>query len=342
MKLVWLGLGLVLLGMSLAPICAAAPPEQKIVTAMLTSPGHLATMSMDGFADIMRKKHSWLRVSVLPTQGYFYNLKVLVDEPGKRLNSVIGNSDTGMRLAATKQKPFTEGFKGANLKHLWNDYAPILFWATAQPDKIQTVYDLAGKRLAHPPTAGSANLGLSSVLKGAKIFDKLGAIAYGAQENAHDLVLDGKADACGVVTLGNAVTGANVAQVGVVQLSSLAKNVGYVSCGKDKADTARIVAASDIATTHRAVVLPVGSLPKQTREVYAISNDCWIDADASMSNDLAYELVKAKLAYTADLKAYGGLLAIYSKEYACDGAQQQPDLWHPGALRAYREAGLVK
>jgi TRAP-type uncharacterized transport system substrate-binding protein len=331
-----------LLGISLMPAYAAGPQEQKIVTAMVTSPGHLATMAMDGFADILRKKHPWLRVSVLPTQGYFYNLKVIVDEPGKRTNTIIGNSNPGMRMAKTNTEPFKQGFSGANPKHLWNDYAAILFWATTQPDKIKTVYDLAGKRLAHPPTAGAANIGLTSVLKGAGVFDKLGAITYGSLDNVHDLVLDGKADACAVVTLGNGVTGANVAQAGIVQLSSLAKTFGYVSCGKDKADVARVIANSDIAASHRAVLLPVGSLPKQTREVYGISDDCWVDADASMPEEIAYELVKSKIAYTADLKAYGGLLAISSKEYSCEGAQKNADLWHPGALRAYREAGLIK
>ena len=319
----------------------AASPQMTTVTALTSTPGHVETMAMDAFADVVRKNHPGLRVSSLPSQGYFYNLKILIDEPAKRKETIIGNSAPGMGFATAKKPPFTDGFKGVVMKHLWVAYSPVLLWATANPD-IQAVYDLVGKRVANPPTAGGANMVLSSVLKAAGIFDKLGSISYSSLDTLHEFVLDGKSDACAIVNLANTMTGEAVAQAAVLQLSSLSKTVGYVSCGKSKEDVIAILARSPLAKSHNAVTLPVGSLPKQTREVYAVSEDNWIDADASMDENLVYEIVKARLVYHEALRAYGGLSAIQTKEYLCSIAQKDPGSFHPGALHAYREAGLLK
>ena len=192
----FLGLLAALLGAPTAPTPALGSSHPEVmVAAMGSTPKHLATIGMNGFADILRKQHPWLRMSVLPTQGYIYNLKVIVDEPAKRKNTIFGSSPPVHRAAVNSKKPFTEGLKGANPKHIWNEYAPMLHWATTQPDKIKTLRDLAGKKMAHPPAAGGANLELTAVLKGAGVLDKLGSLDHVSFGSIHSLLLpDGSDD----------------------------------------------------------------------------------------------------------------------------------------------------
>jgi TRAP-type uncharacterized transport system substrate-binding protein len=334
-----------LTGMLVAPIAttsaAPQPHPEVIVPIMVSTPEHLASMANDGFADILRKRHPWLRVSVLPTQGYMYNLKVIVDEPAKRKNTVFGSAPAVYQTAVDSKMPFTEGLKTANPKHLWNEYAPILHWATTQPDKIKTIYDMAGKKVAHPAAASGINLELSAILKGAGVFDKLGSMAHVSIDNIHSLLLDGLADVGAVNSLGNSADGSCVPLTGIVQISSMAKTFGYIGIGTSLQDAQKNIAASPIPTMH-AGRIPNGTLPRQTGDVYAMFGICWKDADATFPEELAYALVKAKLEYCDALKSYGGLLKIHTKEFFCYDAEKELNRWHPGALRAYREAGLLK
>lgn len=87
--------------------------------------------------------------------------------------------------------------------------------------------------------------------------------------------------------------------------------------------------------------VPAGTFTGQTEEVTSFGNVTLISAHKSFPEDLAYEFAKLWLESRPVIGEYSAIAKIWEPETISEVARSTPDLVHPGAMRAYREAGLV-
>ncbi|WP_336367480.1 TAXI family TRAP transporter solute-binding subunit [Marinobacter sp. C2H3] len=83
--------------------------------------------------------------------------------------------------------------------------------------------------------------------------------------------------------------------------------------------------------------IPAGSYPGQDQDIPTVRSDLVMIANADMSDDDAYWIVKTMLDHMADLRKIHAVMRPLTAEYM---ASIKGLPIHPGALRAYKEAGI--
>ena len=73
--------------------------------------------------------------------------------------------------------------------------------------------------------------------------------------------------------------------------------------------------------------------------INAIAHIGIVAADATFPDDVAYEFVKFILNNLEDVRQTGGYARTWRRESLAEGIEA---IMHPGAARAYKEAGLIK
>ncbi|MCP1673637.1 TRAP transporter TAXI family solute receptor [Natronocella acetinitrilica] len=91
-------------------------------------------------------------------------------------------------------------------------------------------------------------------------------------------------------------------------------------------------------TTFLSVAIPAGTLPHQNEELNVAVNRGFKAVHESFSEELAYQIVKGVLEYGPQLQDLHPLWDIWSPELMLHGLSEENT--HPGAIRAYKEAGL--
>jgi len=86
---------------------------------------------------------------------------------------------------------------------------------------------------------------------------------------------------------------------------------------------------------------PPNTLPNQPEEVTTYGNYLVMSAHKSMPDDLAYEFTKLWLKMSPVVAKYNAMGRIWTDQSISAAARLAPDAIHPGALRAYKELGLV-
>jgi len=87
---------------------------------------------------------------------------------------------------------------------------------------------------------------------------------------------------------------------------------------------------------------PPGTLPNQPKEVTTFGNFLLMSAHKDLPEDLAYELTKMWIKMGPVVARYNAMGKIWTPESISAAARLTPQAVHPGAMRAYRELGLVK
>jgi TRAP-type uncharacterized transport system substrate-binding protein len=89
---------------------------------------------------------------------------------------------------------------------------------------------------------------------------------------------------------------------------------------------------------YRIVDIPAGTMPLQQQAMTAFANPDYVAVDKSFPDETAYEYMRTVIRHLDEVNKTGGIASIFSKEFLPFGIENM----HPGALRAYKEAGLVK
>jgi len=88
--------------------------------------------------------------------------------------------------------------------------------------------------------------------------------------------------------------------------------------------------------------LPPNTISNQPEAVTSFGNFTLLSAHKSFPDDLAYEMTKLWLTAGPQLGQYSAIAKIWDPETVATLARMAPERIHPGALRAYREAGLIQ
>lgn len=281
---------------------------------------------------ILAKQSAWVRQRSQPTQGYIYNLKTAIDQPGTWSTLVVNLDPVSPWLAAKKQAPFDSGMGKFEPRALMNATWPVWFLITQAPE-VKSAADLPGRRVALGPKAGTASLMMEETLRAAGVLDKI-KLQHLSFADITNGLLDGTID----VGLANLwMNGANNKigpTQGMINLQASGKPFRYVIIDR----SAFVKTNKEYGVPYRIVDIPAGTMPLQTQAMTALANPDYVAVDKSFPEETAYEYMRVVIRNLEEVNKTGGIASIFSKEFLPYGI----DNLHPGALRAYKEAGLVK
>ncbi len=95
-----------------------------------------------------------------------------------------------------------------------------------------------------------------------------------------------------------------------------------------------------LGTTFLSVDVPAGTLPDQTEDLQVAINRGYKAVHSEFSEEAAYKIVKSILEVGPQMKELHALWRIWSPDLMIHGLSEENA--HPGAIRAYKEAGLWK
>ena len=316
-----------------AAAAAAAQTRAPVTLTHLTAPAGIGEYEWGLSIDRIFAKHSkWLRQRSQPTQGYLYNLRHALETPGNWSTLVINMDPVSPWLAAKKQPPFENGMGKLELRGLMNATWPVWLLVT-QSEGVKTVRDLAGRRVALGPKAGTATLMMEETLKAAGVFDSI-KLQYLSFADITNGLLDGTIDV-GLANLWmNGASNRIGPTQGIINLQASGKPFRYVIIERGVLDKTR----NERGVPYRILDIPNATLPLQTQAMAAYANPDYVAVHKDFAEDAAYEYVRLVIQHLDDVNKTGGIASIFTREFLPYGI----DNLHPGAARAYREAGLLK
>ncbi len=317
---------------ALAAMACAATAQQATVD-HLTAPAGIGEYEWSlGIARILEKNSETLRSKPQPTQGYIYNLRFAIGASDR--TALIFNTDPiSPWLASKKQAPFQEGLGDLDIKALMNATWPIWMLATAESD-IATAKDLAGKTVALGPKAGTATVMAEETLKAAGVFDHVN-LQYLSFADIFSGLLDGTIDVGLVLSWYNAADDKVGVVPGILSLEQAGRGFRIIPWTEEVLRKTH----DERGVPYHILTVPAGTLPIQDGDLMTYANPDFVGVDASFPEEAAYEFVKQTLAHLSEINAAGGLGVLFTPAFLPYGIEEK---LHPGALRAYREAGLVK
>lgn len=284
--------------------------------------------------DISNKSNSWVRVDASESPGFIYNIKKLANDADARKTTVVGSGKGLLALATSGAKPF--GKKYPELKLICN-YNLVALWLATLDSHVKTIADLAGKRVALGRTVQ-----INWAVEPARVI-RVGwgmgpgkvKFSYLGTKEAVSALLDGHVAAAVVGGYLNPYTHAMVLSPQTTQFMASGRDYHFVPWGEKEV---KKTVASGMQ------ILPV-TIPANT--ISGVSYDLPVFADTvgwfvspDFPNDVAYELTKMIIHNVhkfAEYHAVGKLMSPKALVYGFTDSEIDP-----GALKAYREAGILK
>lgn len=273
------------------------------------------------------------------TPGYIANIREM-ENASRWKNTVFATEDPIIQLAFRGGEPEVKEFLptpiNIRFKLLYGEawWAQGKFFVTYNPE-IKTVADLKGRKVA---------LGLRSQSDWgffSRLFLEHG---YGITPDNTDInhmtpgaltqqLIDNNVDATISVFAGEP----NMKEWligGPMRQLEAAGDVKYIGI------TPEVVAKvnAKLGTTFLAVTVPAGTLPKQTEDLQVAINRGYKAVHPDFSEEAAYQIVKSVLEVGPRMKELHPLWSIWSPALMVHGLSEENT--HPGAIRAYKEAGV--
>ena len=268
------------------------------------------------------------------TPGQMFNVMKLRDK-ALRQNTVVTGSMGINWLAERGQKPFKEKYTPTKLLATYN---VIGLWLASTSDKITTMEDLRGKRVAIgrvPQVAWGYEP--DAVLRcgyGDDFYKSLKVQFVGTTESVTALI-NGQVDVAGIGGYLNPITGQFSPSPQTVEALASGRTMYHLDWTKEAVEK---TVQKDIAVTP--YHLPANSLDGQTNPLWLPTDTVSFAVHPEFPEEMAYQIVKAILAHVKEFADYHDLGKLMTPEMLVFGWPE--DTIHPGALRAYKEAGVLK
>lgn len=311
---------------------SASAQEQKVID-HLTAPAGIGEYEWAlGVARILENNSDWLRSKPQPTQGYIYNLRFALENPDQWDTLLFNTDPITPWLASQGRPPFEEGLGDLEVKALMNATWPIWVLATADPE-VQSLEDLEGKTVALGPKAGTATVMAEETLKTAGIFDKVD-LQYLSFADIFGGLMDGTIDVGLVLNWYNAAANRVSTVPGIVNMQSADRGFHFIPWGEEVLRRTH----DERGVPYHVLTVPDGTIPMQQGDLMLYANPDFVGVSSEFPEEAAYEFVTQVIAHLGDINAAGGLGILFTPEFLPYGLE---DKLHPGAARAYREAGLI-
>jgi TRAP-type uncharacterized transport system substrate-binding protein len=288
--------------------------------------------------------HPWVRPVQQETGGYVHNLKVMSKDRNLQKTATFGSSTLAIYLAETGYKPFfDEPLKADDFRHLYGEYMLGQSWLVTLDPSIKRVEDLKGKSIAIGLKTqthwGGAVYFMLDKAYGINHQTAPGLLHHLGPVRALDALFDGQA-AAGMLSVNVDVTQKKF-MIGptVTRIASSARP--YYMLPWPKEVVAKVVRETGFPIY--SVTIPPNTLPNQPQpfEMYADIGTRSVHKD--FPEELAYELTKAFIEIGPKAGALSTIGQLWNKETMISPFSfdwKHKDKIHPGAKRAFEEAGM--
>jgi hypothetical protein len=312
------------------PEAKPTKPREEVTVRLLTMTlGSTAYVVSFALAEIVNKNHPWLRVNTLESQSNLGNLVALANDPSIRKSTFVFSSEDANEWAVAGLPPLKESYKGARAIAAFAETA--LIFATLDKN-IKTKADMDGKRVMLMQKGSVSTIAHEALFS--QVWNIKPKLSYGTFEAIKDALKDGLVDV-GVLPI-NGMPGPGYTPIPALGELLSTKDVYFINTPAADVRT--------LMTKGRFGIYPV-TIParaigdKQPNEIegYGHSLSWW--ADIEMSEEIVYEITKTIYDNAEKFKDYhrDGRM-VTRKTMARIGIPEE--LFHPGALKFYREKGI--
>lgn len=301
---------------------------------LMTGPFGTGSYVLGNALEQLSKRYSTdIVVNSSETPGLVFNAKTQDLNPGAKVNTMMAFTAGINYLATEGLRPFKAPMPSAKIIANYN--LGSVWLATFDPE-IRTPQDLIGKTIAlgRPPQILWTIEPMMIIEHGWGLTDQIDIERLGTKQAVRAL-LDGNVDAAIIGGYADPLTGTFAPSPQTVELLGTGRDIYHIPWGLDAVEAVRAEGMSI-----KSLTLPEGAIAgiDKPHEVFfdAIS---WV-AYPEMDENLAYQttrLIIEQIDGFAEYHALGKLMSPKSLVFGWG-----PDDFHPGALRAYREAGLVE
>jgi len=286
-------------------------------------------------AEIINKKHSWVKVEAVEGMGAVANIKWLIKNPSAKKNTILNATHLAYDFSKKGLQPFEKGYKeimGSELKIIFGQYNMFHTFITLDP-KIKTINDLIGKRVALPSRAQPSGYVQEWLLKKYGIWEKIKPQFLDFKPGATTLS-DGLVDACNCNILLEK-PGEYSAIAAFAELLAT-KNVFLIDSGDPKY-------LLDLGKEKGIEIVPVNligrfnkkEIPQPMTTFY--HGVAWV-VDESMDEDVIYEVTKMLCKNIEEIRAvHPSMKSMTIKDLANISKEEN---FHNGAKKFFKEVGL--
>jgi len=327
----------VVLGLVLACCAGGAAEETELVmhTAAVGSAGYATATGLEALSmDV----HPWLRIKALESAGGGSTVAMIMTKPEWK-NDVIQMADLWDLYASGDIPGYETEEAFPNVREDIMDLITFcggnLYFVTSDPD-IKTLKDLSGKRVG-VARIGQGHWGGVPTLFFNGLYPEWDvSVDYcGGTNGAVAALLDGKVDAC-VMGAACSPDYTTVRQLDFM-ITLEASGRDYHCVGFTDEEAAKFM---DNSNGVIATVMPAGTVLNQSEPITTLWA-CWSwGVLPTFPEDLAYEFVSFYLNNHEGLEAYTPLAGVLNSPEKLASALQAKYV-HPGALKAFEEAGVT-
>ncbi len=276
-----------------------------------------------------------IRLSVEETPGFNFNVKYIASQPDRFANTMFGTGSVLNWAASTGHKPFYP----EPLQAL-NEFRTVIvmgltFNAWVAMDKsIRTPNDFVGKQVGIGLlTQNEWGMHQRMLLDEWGLTSKLGSLDTLGPDQNIDALLDGRTDVGTLFGLTSADGSITVVTGPHRQLEASNRDWHYIQVPAEMTESS--------TAPFRVVEYPAGTLPNQPEPVTLFGGILMISAHESMDEELVYEFVRVFVEHGEQVRNYHGFLQPLTNDTISYTATEDPDSFHPGAIRAFRDLGVI-
>ena len=321
----------------LATTVSAEPAEIDILVSPSGSGPYLAWATLQNYAADYTDKIAPLAIE---TPGFTYNVRFLASSPELWENTLIGSGQVVEWAAKEGIKPFfPKPLKEVEDFLILGVMSRSTNLFVTLDTEIKSKNDFDGKRVAVGLlTQNEWGMHQRMMLDYWGTTPKLKSFdALGPGQNI-DALLDGRADIGTLVTHSNKDFSFTLEAGPFKTLESSGRPYSYISI--DDSDIQPYIDETGVPFAIQK--LPPNTVSNQSEEVTSFGNFTLLSAHKSFPEELAYEMTKLWLKAGPKLGEFSAIAKIWDPETIALLARQSPESIHPGAMRAYKEASLIK
>lgn len=272
-----------------------------------------------------------VQVVAQESPGFVFNIKKLEADEAARANTVIGTGAVVSTMAQRGEGPF-------DAEHapvlLLGNYSLASTWLVTLDPEIQSVADLEGRTIGlgrapqinwavEPETLMRVGWGLEDI-----------NVEYLGPPDAIAALLDGRVDAAVVGAYANAETSQFVTAPPTTELLASGRDLIHLPWGEEAVQ--RVI---DSGMPIAGFTVPGGAIEGMESDFAGFVDSAAWAASPEFPEETAYKIVSMILANIDRFGEYAATGDLMSKRGLVFGWSE--DRIHPGALRAYREAGVI-
>ena len=283
--------------------------------------------------DLTLKKHPWLRIDHSETPGLVYNCRKLNKDADLKKTVIHSFTKSINWLAVEGKKPFKKAYPSTMLIANYNLGS---VWLASFNSELKKPADLKGKSIA----IGRATQILWAIEPmwaiehGWKMKTDMD-IQYVGTKPAMTALLDGMVDAAIIGGYADPISGSIAASPQTMELIASGKKLYHLPWGKTA-----IQQVIDKGYPIAPITIKAGAIEGVDQDIETFVDPIAWCAYPEFPEDLAYEVTQLIIKNINEFKNYHALGKLMSPEALVYG--WTPDQIHPGALKAYKEAGIIK